>query len=80
MAYFANGTEIDYNMDKYCWKCVHAGDCPILELHELWNYDACNGDLPKATPEQKAKFVALETLWPRDGKCLMFIRIESESK
>lgn len=88
MAYFANGTEIDYYIEKCCQECAHYGilgeNCPVLDLHFLWNYIAMNGDSPKATPEQKAKFEALETLWPRDGshngECRMFIGIESESK
>jgi len=46
-------------------------------LHMNWNYEACNGDKPDATPETKAKYIALNTLWPRDGahngRCAMFI-------
>lgn len=80
MAYFANGTEGDYYEEKYCQRCAHFGECgeecPILALHGIWNYEACRGDQPESTAEQRAKHVALNMLWPRDGvhngACKMF--------
>ena len=88
MAYFSNGTEGDYYEEKYCQRCIHYDFddnkmCPILELHFRWNYDACNGNKPDATPEVKAKYKALNTLWPQDGvhngECAMFHEIGNES-
>ena len=80
MAYFPNGSSGDYYESKYCEHCVHYGDfgekCPILKLHILWNYDACNGNAPDATAEASAKHTALNTLWPCEGshnaECAMF--------
>lgn len=80
MAYFSNGSEGEYYEEKWCLRCVHYGDggdlCPVLVLHFMWNYDACNGDRPGASPEVAAKHTALNTLWPRDGidngQCAMF--------
>jgi len=80
MAYFPNGSTSEYYEAKYCQRCVHFGEvgeaCPILELHAGWNYEACNGDKPDAPPERAAKYLALNTLWPRDGvhngACAMF--------
>jgi len=81
MAYFSNGAEGEYYEEKYCRRCEHFGEageaCPILLLHSKWNYEACNGYKPDAPPEMKAKYVALNALWPRDGahngQCAMFI-------
>ena len=79
MAYFANGSAGEYYEAKYCHRCVHYdedGLCPVLLLHEWWNYDACNGDELTATAIEKVKHTALETLWPREGvyngQCRMF--------
>jgi len=82
MAYFSNGAEGDYYEEKYCRRCRHFGTsgeaCPILLLHMNWNYEACNGDKPDAKPEMEAKYMALNTLWPRDGihngQCAMFLK------
>lgn len=67
MAYFPNGSAgMDYEA-HYCDKCVHWQDdnpCAVMGLHMSWNYEACNGDQPDATPEAKAKFYALEYLIP----------------
>jgi len=84
MAYFANGSYGEYYEEKYCQRCVHFGEegeaCPILALHAIWNYDACNGDQPNATAEEQAKYTALNTLWPREGihngQCAMFVEVE----
>jgi len=86
MAYFSNGAEGDYYEEKYCQRCKHSGEigeaCPILLLHSKWNYEACNGDKLDATPGVKAKYTALNALWPRDGahngRCAMFIRISEK--
>ena len=79
MAYFANSSEGEYYEEQYCNRCVHfALDeiCPVLVLHELWNYEACRGGAITATQEEKLKHTALDTLWPREnvgnGKCRMF--------
>jgi hypothetical protein len=75
MAYFANGSEADYYEEKYCERCVHyPGDsheiCPVMELHQMWNYDAVGKDADETKKE------ALEMLWPRkgvhNGDCRMF--------
>lgn len=80
MAYFSNGCEGDEACARYCRRCIHnarpAIPCPVMVLHWDWNYYACNGDEPDATPEQRAMFHALNTLWPTDGvhnaACAMF--------
>ena len=80
MAYFANVMESEHYEAKYCHRCVHYiryGLCPILYLHALWNYDACNGEKLTATPIEKVKHRALNTLWPRvygnyNSECKMF--------
>lgn len=42
MGYFSNGTEeADYE-EKYCKKCYHDEDCPILLAHLIHNSDECN--------------------------------------
>jgi hypothetical protein len=77
MAYFANGSEADYYEEKYCERCVHyPGDsheiCPVMELHQMWNYDAAGKDA------DKTKATALNTLWPLEkggypnADCAMF--------
>ncbi len=72
MAYFSNGAEGEDAEERYCRRCVHDNCCPVLELHLLWNYEACHS----TTAEAKAKHEALDTLWPEDGgvngQCKMF--------
>jgi len=73
MGYFANGIEGGDYEEEYCCKCIHYSDnpevpqCPVLLLHELYNYDDCN---------KKDSF--LHVLIPRNErgyneKCTMFI-------
>jgi hypothetical protein len=87
MAYFPNGTAGMMYEEMYCSRCVHLGPaegpgCSVMLLHMLWNYDACNGDDPKAPKDEKAKHDALNTLIPqtKDGlsteKCTMFFPVE----
>jgi hypothetical protein len=73
MAYFPNGSDGDYYLEKYCNKCIHGIQslpCPVMSLHLEWNYDAV-GDKADLTKKQ-----ALDTLWPCDGvhngDCAMF--------
>ena len=52
MGHFPNNTSAEDYSKKYCERCIHyipLPDCPVLELHELWNYDAVgvNKDLIK---------------------------------
>lgn len=77
MAYFPNGTAgADYQA-RYCERCVHDvnGDCPILFLHLLWNYDAVGAG------KDETKETALNAFIPRsEGKldneqCRMFIPV-----
>lgn len=89
MAYFPNGSAgMDY-MDRHCANCVNWKDngsgsegCYIMDLHTLWNYEACNGDQPDASAEKKAKYEALEHFIPttKDGlyadNCKMFHPLE----
>jgi hypothetical protein len=83
MGYFPNGTSGAFYEDRYCSDCVHgqhplSNICPVMVLHDRWNYEACNGGAPAATPETKAKFLTLETLIPttKNGlgceQCMMF--------
>jgi len=83
MAYFANNENYAYYEENYCSRCVHfkgkeSFGCAVLDLHWLWNYDACNGDRQDATPEERAKHLALNHLWPREevgnGQCSMFYK------
>jgi hypothetical protein len=45
VGYFSNGSEGDWYENKYCAKCANFIDegmgqnCPILELHAIYNYD-----------------------------------------
>lgn len=70
MAYFSNGSEGEEYEARYCSKCVHCGECPILVLHSLWNYDALDSE---------TKHTALNVFIPRskDGlsneQCRMFV-------
>ena len=72
IAYFANGSEYEHYDAKYCARCTHGqGDsscCPVIDLHFAWNYDACNGDLPDTSAEDRTMYEALDILWPRDKK------------
>ena len=76
MGYFANGTEGEIFIARYCSKCAHySGDesvygCPVWDAHLLANYDQGeNDDLA----------LVLDILIPRDGtsnaKCAMFINV-----
>lgn len=87
MAYFSNGCEGDWYEEKFCRRCVHGADgqaCPVLVLHFEWNYVACNGDKPDASQAQRAKYKALNTLWPRDGihngQCAMFVEAKEPER
>ena len=86
MGYFSNGSEgYDYGAN-FCDRCVHRpiesdeGDCPIQDLHSIWNYDQCAHQYPdKPEAERtasKAKEEALGTFIPRHGiynlACRMF--------
>lgn len=44
MGYFPNGTSNDIYRQRYCDTCYHdiKGDCPIVLLHLVHNYDECN--------------------------------------
>ena len=50
MGYFSNGTEGEMYMEQYCVRCINwRGEdddqgCPVMDLHFLYNYDACNDD------------------------------------
>jgi hypothetical protein len=46
MGYFPNGTANDIYREKYCNQCFHDrnGDCPIVLLHLVHNYDECNNE------------------------------------
>lgn len=78
MGYFSNGTEgMDYEA-TVCSRCVHYDTsdqnmgCPILRLHMVWNYDACDDD---------GKRHALDSFIPRhgiyNGLCTMFHPIDA---
>lgn len=57
MGYFSNGSEgLDYE-NEYCSRCIHSGDCAVLDAHWLFNYDECNN-----------KGSILHILIPRDDK------------
>lgn len=66
MAYFANSSEASEYMEK-CTQCVHYNDCPIVELHLMWNYEQW---------KDETKRTALSTLFPNDSEfnneCRMF--------
>ena len=65
MGYFPNNTSAEGYKNKYCERCVHDPDCPVLDLHELWNYEI-----------DPIKEEALEVFIPRKGygndQCRMF--------
>ncbi len=73
MAYFANGSEGRTFEAQFCEHCIHGQDpekyCPVMELHEQWNYDQCGTD-----PVSVARKIALDTfITDEDGyNCKMF--------
>jgi len=38
MAQFSNGSEAMGYVEKWCMKCIHHGDCPILAAHEIYHH------------------------------------------
>ena len=81
MGYFPNGTAGEMYEAKWCSRCVHhlGGEhesCPIMVLHFLWNYDACNGNEEDATDLAKARHLALGVFIEQKGagneECTMF--------
>lgn len=43
MAYWPNGTSYMIDEERMCSRCIHNASlesCPILLLHDLWNYEA----------------------------------------
>lgn len=86
MGYFSNGSEGDMYEKKYCSKCVHAPDykksldCPILALHEIWNYEQHGED-----DVSKEKKLILESFIPQteghcNCQCTMFVEAKQEVK
>ena len=85
MAYFANGSEGGYYLEKYCQRCQNwrkrttmgIAHCPVIDLHFDWNYDAVGSNA------DETKKHALNTLWPQteDGihnaDCAMFLAHEA---
>jgi len=73
MGYFPNGEAGERYENEWCRKCVHgqgefgAMECPIMMLHEEYNYRECNN-----------KASILHMLIPRDEdgyneKCKLFL-------
>lgn len=85
MAYFPNGSSgMDY-LDAHCCRCVNWKDngsgsegCYVMDLHTLWNYEACNGKKAPKDSIVHIKWQALEHFIPttKDGlyadECKMF--------
>lgn len=73
MGYFSNGTEGHMYEVRYCQRCIHYDDCPILVLHMLWNYEQHGDD-----ELSQAKKMALGMLIPVKGtvneECTMFVQ------
>lgn len=42
MGYFSNGTEGMAYQDQICRLCKRDGNCPVWDLHMLYNYDRKN--------------------------------------
>jgi len=43
MGYFANNTEAELFMEKYCSHCCNwKSDCLIMDIHFLYGYKLCN--------------------------------------
>ena len=80
MGYFPNGTEILDYQAQYCERCINDvnGDCPVLLLHLLWNYDAVGKD------KDETKEAALNTFIPRgelsNEQCKMFVQINGKDR
>lgn len=81
MGYFPNGTAGEMYEAKWCSRCVHSSDaehesCPIMFLHMLWNYDACNGDEDGASELEQTRHTALGVFIEQKGigneECTMF--------
>lgn len=79
MAYFPNGTSGMIYEEQVCAKCAHYGEgddvggCPVLLIHNLYNYDQCAD-----TEHGKAIECILDLLIPRtkndlgNEKCSLF--------
>ena len=64
MAYFSNGTE-GMVLDSQCAECKIPDDapCPILLVHQLYNYDQIGNDLARSIMDDLVK--------NQTGKCEM---------
>jgi len=82
MAYFSSSSEAHRWQHDNCSRCVHEPDpdagknCPILMLHETYNYDQFPGNrIPVARADAIKRI--LEALIPMDGmrpgKCSMLV-------
>jgi len=71
MAYFSNGTEGEA-FDLQCMQCKYGeGSCPIAQVQQDYNYDACNNKTARAI---------LDDLVKDDGTCSMFEQFEDDFK
>lgn len=70
MGYFSNGTENMAYQEQYCYRCAHynGGDCPVMILHELHNYDECN-----KTDSMLHRLIPLTKDGLGNEQCAMFI-------
>lgn len=80
MGYFSNGTEWAAYETKYCENCIHYnshGFCPIIDIHQLYNYNLKNGSPGK---------IMIDMLIPRrkgglsNEQCKMFIQVKAEGQ
>ena len=75
MAYFANGSEGDLYVAKYCERCKHwrkdeSGEygCPIWDLHLMYNYER---EKSRFVRKMLDKLIPMRGLWAQ--KCSMFM-------
>lgn len=80
MGYFSNGTEGEYYLERYCFKCKNwtkRGDeqgegCPVMDLHILNAYALCNSkSLAKKFLDALIPFNAESG----NGECAMYLPI-----
>jgi hypothetical protein len=73
MGYFPNGTSGEMYEEEYCSKCLHFGDCAVMEAHFIHNYEECNN------PDSILHIlIPLDKDLVHNEKCSMFIQGESQ--
>ena len=68
MGYFPNGTAGEMYDEAFCKRCIHHGNCAVMEAHLVHNYAECNNPdsiLHMLIPREKGGI--------HNEQCLMFV-------